>query len=337
MNNNLDKYLDRFSQCRIAVIGDLMLDRYIWGRASRISQEAPVPVVHVNKESTAPGGAANVVRNILTLNGQSTAFGIIGDDEHGVTLRSSLTSEGANTTGVMQHPNRPTTVKTRVLAGNQQVVRVDRENTTPLVESELCEVRSSLLKAIENHDIDAVIVEDYAKGLLSQEFIQEIVDCGVRNSVPVSLDPHPGNNFKVTGLELMTPNRAEAFALAGVYYQAGKLPLSADKPLLEVGRKLQKEWNAKYLLITLGSHGMALFRDGQEPLHVPTKAKEVFDVSGAGDTVMATFTLALLADATPLEAMQISNEAAGIVVGKVGTVSVELDTLREALTEHFHE
>jgi len=333
----LYKTIEKFKNIKIAVIGDLMLDRYIWGRASRISQEAPVPVVRVQKETATLGGAANVVQNILKLGGQAAAYGIVGDDQHGKLLKEKLLQNGADINAVITIPKRPTIVKTRVIASNQQVVRIDQEITEQLTKTQLKTIKNKLLTDIKEKNIQAVIVEDYAKGLLNQQFIQEICQYGKQYNIPIALDPHPSNSFKVKELKLFTPNRAEAFALANIYYRPGVLPLEEDIPLLEVGQKLQQEWQAQYLLITLGSHGMALFTADNPPLHVPTKAKEVFDVSGAGDTVMATFMLALLVDAKPIQAIQIANEAAGIVVGKVGTVPVEALALKNALQKHYHE
>jgi len=319
---NCRSVVARFATCNVAVVGDLMLDRYVWGQATRISQEAPVPVVHVQDENSAPGGAANVVRNIRSLGGRAWTFGVIGEDEHGDALLRELGTTGAVVDGVVREPGRPTTVKTRVFAGNQQVVRIDREEDMPVSHSTQRQIVASISKCMAAGAVDAVILEDYAKGLLSHEMVAEIVAVGARNDVLVALDPHAGNAYNVKGLRLMTPNRAEAFALAGCYPQPSRLPIVEDVALLEVGKKLLENWGVSLLLITLGSHGMALFRSAQNVLHIPTKARDVFDVSGAGDTVMSTFVLSLLAGGTAAQAADIANHAAGIVVAEVGTATV---------------
>jgi len=333
MKNRLVSYISRFRGCRVAVLGDLMLDTYIWGRASRLSQEAPVPVVRAERDTTAPGGAANVVRNILSLGGQAHAFGLVGDDDAGRELLAALRFRGADTAGVLVCPDRPTTVKTRVLAGNQQVVRIDREVTDPLGDDLRAQIVDRLRQAVRQGKVDAVILEDYAKGLLSRELAEEIIGFCQPAGVFVTLDPHPSNCLQVKGLRLMTPNRAEAFALAGLYYQSGTLPVAADQPLLAVGKRLRESWEPELLLVTLGAHGMALFAGDAAPVHVPTQAIEVFDVSGAGDTVMATFVLALLAGASPVDAVCLANSAAGVVVAEVGTAAVSPEELRHALLE----
>lgn len=336
MKNRLLPIIPRFRDCRVAVLGDLMLDAYVWGRASRLSQEAPVPVVRADRDTTAPGGAANVVRNLVSLGARSHAFGLVGDDAPGRELIASLRDQGADTSGILVCPDRPTTVKTRVLAGNQQVVRIDRENTDPLADGVRARIVESLRRTVQEGKVDAVILEDYAKGLLSRELVEEVVAFCRPAGVFVTLDPHPGNRFEVEGLKLMTPNRPEAFALAGLYYQSGSLPVTGDQALLAVGRRLRETWGPELLLVTLGSKGMVLFAGEAPPVHIPTQAIEVFDVSGAGDTVMAVFTLALVAGASPTDAVCLANSAAGVVVAEVGTAAVTPEELRHALLEVHH-
>ncbi len=327
----LSTYVPRFTGFRVAVVGDMMLDRYIWGRASRISQEAPVPVVGVDRETETPGGAANVVRNVLALGGEALAFGVIGQDAYGDALLAGLEGHGADTRGLVRLARRPTTVKTRVIANNQQICRVDREDTSPVPPEALAALEKALLSAIRARTVHAVIFQDYAKGLLTREFMQRVVNAARRQRIITVLDPHPSHPYKVTGLHLMKPNRAEAFGLAGVYYRSGVMPLADDAALLEVCRKLHRAWRVENLLVTLGPGGMALFARGLAPLHIPTQAQEVFDVSGAGDTVTATYTLALLAGASPADAAHIANHAAGVVVGKIGTVPILAAELVAAL------
>ena len=328
---NLATFVPGFKKFRVAVVGDMMLDRYIFGRASRISPEAPVPVVAVEREHETAGGASNVTRNILGLGGQAVACGIAGTDARGDALVRLLQDEGADCSCIIRTPDRPTTVKTRVIANHQQVVRIDREVTSPIPAAIREQLETRVLEMIRSKSIQAIVFEDYAKGLLSQEMMQRMADAARAAGVITSLDPHPSHSFTVTGLTLMTPNRAEAFGLAGAYYRNGVQPISADQPLLDVSRKLRQGWQVEQLLVTLGADGMALFMENKPVLHIPTKAREVFDVSGAGDTVIATFTLALLAGATPGEAAQIANHAAGVVVGKVGTVPITAPELLAAL------
>jgi D-glycero-beta-D-manno-heptose-7-phosphate kinase len=326
-------YVARFRGRRVGVVGDLMLDRYIWGAATRISQEAPVPVVQVRRESATPGGAANVVRNLVSLGARACAFGVMGDDRHAETLRGLLAATGADLAGVVTAADRQTTVKTRVIAGSQQVVRIDREVTSPIPAGCRAELLAQIERSLAAGALEAVILEDYAKGVLDQAMTREIVALCQRHGVFVTLDPHPLNPFNVKGLRLMTPNRSEAFALAGMPYQAPRLPLATDAALAAVGARLGELWGAELLLVTLGGNGMALFADGSPVLHIPTRARQVFDVSGAGDTVMAVFVLSLLVGATPEEAARLSNQAGGIVVGKVGTAAVTTAELETALRE----
>jgi D-beta-D-heptose 7-phosphate kinase/D-beta-D-heptose 1-phosphate adenosyltransferase len=299
-----------------------MLDRYIWGSANRISQEAPVPIVQVRRESATPGGAANVVRNLLTLGARASAFGVAGTDRHGETLRSLLANEGADLEGVVAVTDRETTVKTRVIAGSQQVVRIDREVTAPLPAACRADLLAQVRRAVESGALDALVLEDYGKGVLDREMVEQVVALCACRRVSVALDPHPANPFNVRGLRLMTPNRAEAFALAGLPYQPTTLPLDRDAALGAVGARLLELWAPELLLVTLGADGMGLFAPPAPLLHIPTRARQVFDVSGAGDTVMAVCVLGLLAGASPEQAARISNHAAGIVVGKVGTAAV---------------
>jgi D-beta-D-heptose 7-phosphate kinase/D-beta-D-heptose 1-phosphate adenosyltransferase len=321
-----------FPRFRVAVVGDLMLDRYTWGRASRISEEAPVPVVVVERETETPGGAANVTHNVLGLGAQVAAFGVVGADPRGDALTQTLRDKGADVTGILRAHDRPTTVKTRIIANHQQVVRIDREDTSPLAPQLQAQLEAQISAAITGGQIQALVFEDYAKGLLAAPMMQRLVDLARQHRVITVLDPHPCHPFNVTGLDLMTPNRNEAFGLAGVYYQRGVLPLEQDTPLFEVSRKLDDLWHARNLLVTLGAGGMALFSHGQPPLHIPTQAREVFDVSGAGDTVTATCALALAAGASPAEAARLANHAAGIVVAKIGTVPITTPELLDTLT-----
>jgi rfaE bifunctional protein kinase chain/domain len=317
--------LDRCAGRRVAVVGDFMLDRYIWGAASRISQEAPVPVVRALKTTSAPGGAANVARNVHTLGARPVPFGVAGPDAAGDELAALLEAMAGGPAGIIRDTSRRTTEKTRIIAGGQQVVRVDNEDDDPLPGAIADELLARLRAAVAR--VDAIIVEDYAKGVVSGTVLREIAAMGNDRGVPVTLDPHPSHPYNVPGLAAITPNRAEAFALAGLYPAKTVLPLIDDAPLREAAVRLAALWAPKCILVTLGGDGMALFRRDSMPAHFPTRAREVFDVSGAGDTVIAAFTLALIAGATPEEACVLANHAAGVVVAKVGTAPVDAEEL----------
>lgn len=330
--DDMRKIIDRFPGIPVGVLGDVMLDQYVWGNATRISQEAPVPVVFVHRRNHVPGGAANVARNIVSLNGKAVLFGVAGLDLEGNYLCESLASAGADIGGLLRVAERPTTVKTRVLAGNQQVVRIDQEDTSEISLKIRRWLKETLEQRMAEGCFKALILEDYAKGVMGRHFMQAVVDMANKYGIMTTLDPHPNNNFMVKGLYLMTPNRQEAFSLAGIRYVPGIGNPLQDKPLLQVARKLMRTWAPRYLLVTLGGEGMALFdREGGDPLHIPTRARQVFDVSGAGDTVMGTMVMALLAGAEPYLAARIANAAAGVVVGMVGTAAIERQVLLASL------
>jgi D-glycero-beta-D-manno-heptose-7-phosphate kinase len=329
---NLIEFVNEFPRYCIAVLGDLMLDSYTCGRATRISQEAPVPVVLVEHENNVPGGAANVARNVLSLRGQAAAFGLTGKDLAGEQLRQLLADGGVDTAPILASAQVPTTVKTRVLAGAQQVVRIDREEPRLVTDAMRQQVLSALEAYLSSTPCNALIMEDYAKGLFTHDFMQEAIAIAAHHGIFVTLDPHPTHAFDLPGIRLMTPNRSEAFVLAGMPYTRGIGKPLEDEPLLRVGEILLAKWNCELLLITLGAEGMALFTpEHHTPLHIPTRAQRVFDVSGAGDTVMATMSLALAAGAPPREAAEIANHAAGIVVGYVGTRAIESEELISTL------
>ncbi len=312
-----------FSEQCVAVVGDLMLDRYIWGAATRISQEAPVPVVQVRRSTAAPGGAGNVLGNLAALGARAVAVGAVGGDAAGETLRELLTEQGVSVRGLVTTPDRRTCEKTRVIAGAQQVVRVDTEDTAPLESPWRERLEQTLEEVIAEEQVSAIIVEDYAKGAVSAELLRGVIALGAAHGVPVALDPHSANAHETPGLQIMTPNRSEAFALAGVYEPSpGEAP-AADPALARAAARLLERWGVEELLITLGPGGMLLFRQGHgPPRHIPTRAREVFDVSGAGDTAIAAYVLARAAGATPEESAEMANHAAGVVVGKIGTAPV---------------
>jgi len=306
----------------VLVLGDVMLDQFIWGGVSRISPEAPVPVVDFERESFMPGGAANVARNLTALNVPTEIFGAVGSDDAGRRLKTLLKEQKIGCSGLVTHAARHTSVKTRVVAHKQQMVRIDRETRDgldgKLTGHLLAGLKSKLAKAA------AVIVGDYGKGVVTQPLLNEIKSLCHERGIWLSFDPKPVHHLNLSCLSLITPNRKEAFELANLPDPAvaGRhvYPL-ADKNLMLVAERLLNELRPVVLLITLGESGMLLCQRGQKPFHIPTVAQEVFDVSGAGDTVIATFTLAVAAGASPVEAAILSNHAAGIVVGKIGTAT----------------
>jgi D-glycero-beta-D-manno-heptose-7-phosphate kinase len=318
-----------FASQRVLVVGDLMLDEYIWGRVSRISPEAPVPVVHVTGESYYPGGAANVARNLREFTPHVAVMGTAGTCAHGDRLLALLRESGVDTSAVLRGSS-PTTVKSRIIARNQQVVRVDRESRQPLSAADTATAIGHLDRLIAA--VDAVIVADYGKGFVTQPLADHISQAALRHGKILTVDPHPHTSIAWQGATAVKPNRAEAFLAAGLPPSDPVLPVEADTALLEAGRRLRRLWNAGSLLITLGEHGMLLLEGlpGGEapPYHTPTCAKDIFDVSGAGDTAIAVLTLALASGATPPEAAQLANRASGIVVGKLGTATATLAELQ---------
>jgi D-beta-D-heptose 7-phosphate kinase/D-beta-D-heptose 1-phosphate adenosyltransferase len=305
---------------RILVVGDVMLDQFIWGQVSRISPEAPVPVVDFVRESLMPGGAANVARNLSALQAATELFGLTGRDESARRLKRLLSEQRVGCRGLVADPKRATTIKTRIVAHQQQVVRVDRESRHPAERG----VTNRLVQALAERlpSADAVIVGDYGKGVVTQPLLEALKRLCRPRGIWLSLDPKPVHLLELKDLSLLTPNRKEAFELAGVADGVRPENPLQDARLVQVAEKLLRELRPALLLITLGDQGMLLCRRDQPPFHIPTVAQEVFDVSGAGDTVIATFTAAITAGASPVEAAILSNHAAGVVVGKVGTATV---------------
>lgn len=328
----IDKLIRQFPQQNILVVGDVMLDHFLWGKVSRISPEAPVPVVEVQSESYFPGGAANVARNLRALGSHTTVLGMIGDDGAGVELCNILVQQGVETHGLVVDPNRPTTLKTRIVAHHQQVVRFDRERVEPLSPASQKRLLENFEAQLEN--VAAVIYEDYGKGVLTQPLLNRMHAMAKRHRKITAADPNARHLLRFTGLTAITPNRSEAFAAAGMVNTEPLDDVLCDESLLRVGKKLLSKWRPANLLITLGEHGMCLFRQGKKPHHIPTVAQEVFDVSGAGDTAIATLVLALAAGAKPEEAAEISNHAAGIVVGKIGTATCSPEELRASFARN---
>lgn len=324
----VEELLRKFRSTRVLVIGDLMLDEYVWGRVSRISPEAPVPVVEVIRESYYPGGAANVARNVREFTPKVFVMGLIGEDAHAQKLRELLGENGIGLEAVQNDGSFQTIVKTRIIARQQQVVRVDREKPQPLTK----EAQNRCVNKVREllPQLDAVIFEDYGKGLLQQSFVDEVAALVRGEGKLVTADPNPHNRLIWRGITAVKPNRSEAFAAANKpWHEPGSDPLR-DRDLLVVGAELLRIWNPDHLLVTLGEQGMILFDKNKPPFHVPSRAREVYDLSGAGDTAIALFTLALVSGASAIEAAEISNHASSVVVGKLGTATLTPEELLES-------
>ncbi|MGO8763955.1 MAG: D-glycero-beta-D-manno-heptose-7-phosphate kinase [Limisphaerales bacterium] len=317
--------LSAAAKSRILVLGDVMLDQFIWGSVARISPEAPVPVLDFERENFMPGGAANVARNLVSFKVETEIFGAVGHDDAARQLRKLLAEQNIRCSGLVTKPGRHTSVKTRVVAHKQQVVRIDRETRDGLD----AKLTDQLVGAVKQMlpETDAVIIGDYGKGVVTQPLLNEVKTLCRERGVWLSLDPKPVHHLNLSSLSLITPNRKEAFELADLPDETRQPDPLADKNLMLTADRLLNELRPAVLLITLGELGMLLCQRGQKPFHIPTVAQEVFDVSGAGDTVIATFTLAIAAGASPMEAAILSNHAAGIVVGKIGTATTSPEEL----------
>src|SRR3989338_4600062 len=316
----LKKIISSFHKAKVMVVGDLILDEFIWGKVHRISPEAPVPVVWVDSENFMPGGASNVASNIRSLGGDVTLIGVVGEDARGEILRSLLQSKGVHCDGVFADPARPTTQKTRVIAHHQQVVRIDREKVMPLEAGTLKKMLDFVKGRLAK--MDAVILEDYGKGVIVPDLVQKIVQLAKRSGKVITVDPKEDHFSYYRGVTTITPNHHEAGSAVG-------FQIKDDATLLKAGEKLLDKVKCDTVLITRGENGMSLFQKGK-PMHkIPTVAQEVFDVSGAGDTVISAYTLARACKASALDAALISNVAAGIVVGKVGVAATTPEELLE--------
>jgi D-beta-D-heptose 7-phosphate kinase/D-beta-D-heptose 1-phosphate adenosyltransferase len=320
---NYTRILKAFTRKKILVIGDLILDRYIWGKVDRISPEAPVPIVEVTKEDFLLGGASNVANNIIALGGSATIVGVIGNDRAGDVLTNLLDKLGIRYQGVVRC-SRNTIVKTRVIAHNQQVVRFDKEDKDRLDGKISQRIFEYIQEAIPTYD--AVIISDYKKGVVSAELIKEVLKNAKPSHIFVSVDPKVGHFKFYKGVSLITPNLAEASLASGI-------EIKDEKSLINAGKTLLKALSCDAVLITRGEQGMSLF-EKEKVTHIPTVTKDVYDVTGAGDTVIAAFTLAHATGASLKDAAVIANHAAGIVVGKVGTAVATPDLLRKSLVEN---
>lgn len=314
--------IEHFPDLKILVVGDLMLDQFIWGEVRRISPEAPVPVVEVCEETQRLGGSANVAANVAALGGRILVAGIAGDDPAARSLEGMLRQIGDDCNGILHDPVRPTTIKTRVIAHHQQVVRFDRENRAP-ISGDTFHRLLALLEA-EAERVDAIIVSDYGKGVVTGEMMDRIRALRAAKSLPVLVDPKVQNAPLYGRTTLITPNHQEAAGMAGI-------PISDERSLEAAGRSLLESLRCDRVLITRGKQGMSLFEPDGPTIHIPTLARRVFDVTGAGDTVIASMALATAAGLPARDAALLANIAAGIVVGEVGTAAVAAEQLLQTL------
>jgi D-beta-D-heptose 7-phosphate kinase/D-beta-D-heptose 1-phosphate adenosyltransferase len=323
----LKEYIGRFPRARVVVIGDIIMDEYIWGDVSRISPEAPVPVVEVKHETKTLGGAANVIHNMATLGAEPVLCGVIGEDRTGRQIQNKIDQMGLKTDGIVVEPDRPTSIKTRIVAYNQQVVRFDRESKKNIRPESIEKILDFIEKSIDA--IDAIVVTDYGKGVISAPLmkgLRDLVRQASERSIIIAVDPKTGNFEYYHEVDVITPNHHEAGSYCG-------FEIVDEDTLMQAGKKMLNELNCRSVLITQGKDGVTLFENGGEITHIPTVAKKVFDVTGAGDTVISTFSLALASGLDPKSAAVLSNFAAGIVVGEVGTSTVSAEELKKAVGE----
>ena len=320
--SRLQEILQRFSSLQLAVLGDVMLDEYLWGKVDRISPEAPVPVVQVKRESWRPGGAANVASNLVALGAAVQIFGVVGDDGAGRRLSETLNQERIGTEGMIIDSSRSTTVKTRVIGHNQQMIRIDRENTEGLDHRNGKALCDMILRRAGT--FAGLVVSDYSKGVIVAEILSLLIERFRKAGKFVSVDPRPRNFPLYEGATIITPNTKEAESALGRTFES-------ESEVIHGGQELLKKYKTDSLLITRGEHGMTLFEKGKNPLTIPTRALEVFDVTGAGDTVIAAYSLSLAAGATNPEAAEVANLAAGVTVGIVGAATAS----PQAILDHY--
>ena len=309
---------------RVVVVGDVMLDEFLWGSVARISPEAPVPVVEIASQTFHLGGAANVACNVRSLGGRSAVAGVVGRDAAGQRLRAALVSSGVEDALAVDEGNRPTTHKTRIIAQGQQVVRADREDTTPVEGKAGAALAAALRRAVAG--AGAVILSDYQKGVATRALVKTALAAARREGVPLLVDPKVRHFALYRGASVVTPNQLEAEQATGV-------KIRGTEELHEAGGRILRTLRCRAVLITRGEHGMALFQEGRRPVEIPTAAREVFDVTGAGDTVIASLALASAAGASLVDAAMLANYAAGVVVGKVGTATATPEEVLAAIPE----
>ncbi len=316
--NRAKQIINGFKGKKILVLGDLMLDRYVWGQVNRISPEAPVPVVAVNKDTSCLGGAGNVSHNLKSLDAEPLLVGVVGNDFSGEWIKKNVSDKR----GIFTLPHRPTTVKTRIIAHHQQVVRVDYENRKAIPSS----FRKKILNFIQKEQYDGIVISDYNKGIISKPLMNSLLAYTTENNIPVFADPKVANFSIFSPVTLITPNHIETSKVVN-------RPCFNDEDVAAAGRKIFSRISTRYLIIKRGEQGMTVFENNKDYFHIPTIAKEVYDVTGAGDTVISAAALALLSGATIQEAAILANIAGGLVVGKIGTATVNTSELLKALEE----
>lgn len=320
----MDFDLSKFDKCRLLVVGDLMIDEYVWGDVDRISPEAPVQVVAVKSEDYTLGGSGNVVNNLVALGADVSVLGVVGTGKNGKQLLNKLSDLGSNTEGIIQEAGRATTKKTRIIAEHQQVLRIDRETKKNISAKTFASITALAEKIMP--EVDVILISDYGKGLITRDLIAELVNLANVNDKITIADPKGLNFSKYAGISLLTPNKKEASLASGI-------EIINEESLASAGNVLLEKSGTEKLLITCGKDGMVYFEPGHRPFKISTKAREVYDVSGAGDTVIAVLGLGIAAGLSFKEAVALANTAAGIVVGKVGTATTTRQELARALKQ----
>ncbi|HXN06300.1 MAG TPA: D-glycero-beta-D-manno-heptose-7-phosphate kinase [Nitrospiria bacterium] len=321
-DNPLSQIVKRFSGARVLVVGDLMLDHYIWGTVKRISPEAPVPVVNVTSESMLLGGAANVCNNIVSLGGIANIGGVIGEDPSGEWILRNLREKNIDCQGVISEPGRPTTRKTRIIAHSQQVVRFDHEKKGEMSRESQRKISSWLERNLPRYS--CLVLSDYDKGVVTEGLIKAAINMARELKIKILVDPKISHFPFYKGVTLLTPNNLEASQGSGI-------EIEDEESLIRAGQSILDKLECESVLITRGEQGMSLFERNGEVTHIPTVAQKVFDVTGAGDTVVSALSLALAAGSSLKEAADIANHAAGVVVGIVGTATLNQETLIQEL------
>jgi len=323
--NELLRYIEKFPRAQILVIGDIILDEYIWGKVSRISPEAPVPVVEIREETRMLGGAANVISNLASLGAKPFLCGVIGKDRAGDEILGMIKEKGLETDSILVDKDRPTSIKTRVIAHDQQVVRFDKESRKPIDKEGLERILDYVSHSV--HNIDVILISDYGKGVVSRELIQGLRSIAQEKNIPIAVDPKVGNFHCYEGVDILTPNSDEASSYC-------RFLIEDNESLIEAGRMLMEELSCASVLITRGKDGMTLFQKNSHITHIPAVAKQVYDVTGAGDTVIATLAMGIASGMDLVSSAIVANFAGGIVVGKVGTSTVTPDELRSAIMNY---
>ncbi len=326
--HDLKNIIDTFPQTKILVVGDLMWDEYLWGDCDRISPEAPVPVVRISREEKIPGGAINVLRNLLSLNVSAGIMGVVGRDPNGLAIQRELRKWNLHVVQIWETSDRPTTMKTRVIARSQQVIRLDREKVKPIKRNIQLRFLEVLLQEIQK--FDAIIISDYDKGFLTEKLIPEIIQIAQTKKVYIAVDPKINHFHFYQNVDLITPNEKEAS-------EAMNLPFPfSDQAVEEIGLRIKKKLKIKKLLITRSHKGMTLFSEANKPIYIPVvTGRGVYDVTGAGDTVIAVYTTSMMAGAKPLQAAILANLAGGLVVGRFGVSTVNQQELKKELLTGF--